>query len=108
MRVIVRPDIFLALAAETAPPPRAPVGPLRRRPPGGWREASLTSWFLLSGWLDSRSLQFLSVNLIGKIGSYEENRCCYPSGRPSSQVVPSTMADELLGVPPVQPVNQKS
>ncbi len=25
MRVIVRPDIFLALAAETTPPPRAPV-----------------------------------------------------------------------------------
>ena len=25
IRVIVRPDIFLALAAETTPPPRAPV-----------------------------------------------------------------------------------
>jgi hypothetical protein len=35
IRVIVRPDIFLALAAETTPPPRAAVGsPLRPRPQG--------------------------------------------------------------------------
>jgi hypothetical protein len=36
MRVIVRPDIFLALAAETAPPPRAPVpSHLAPTPPRG-------------------------------------------------------------------------
>jgi hypothetical protein len=47
IRVIVRPDFFLALAAETTPPPRAPVGsPLRATtPPGGSRGRLLLRGF---------------------------------------------------------------